>query len=699
MKTLLALLLLSVNLFAQLPVTIFNPSPPRTEGWVSFTVPDSTIPKAGTLMMYPDLWPVYIGEKVGPNARLVHIKTGKMKSLERKFGLIKNIKQTEDKPSVKAEDVLKVAKLDALDQVKEFNPFPTVVVKLDLKTYTWTPTNLKVVESSLGRSVFHSYGRINGTMFVVNMWFYVYPQHRTVPFELLITNSDPRSETQTQHVDEIGMLIADGIYPVVDFLKSRGGSNPVAEEGNVYVKLHGSTWFGDSQSAAWNGRLLLWVGASPADVGYLVPDLTAPLVGMAMNWKGHWGPWGEIPDLHPKEMDQERGDVAAKRNYSRFLEDLTKVGSVWSSPLYYYGTSDKPSSTGAQQGFGATKFAPLFGPLLGNPAHIFEVMPSVLKDLGRQGKYYEIDGTQIDLEKHPKWKTWGCITHWHPNISEDRLGKKPWDPSPANVLMAKDWAHMSSNILAGYAVLTGSHMARHGCRSELLCLVANHGSLGETRAYGRAVHSAVWDFLATGDPLFSKFFDHISTGKNSWIWESYTQKNKLSKEVAPLATPMKHGSWWQGKYDFWMPWQESLVIYGLDAYLKQNNSPAVEAVLESVCRNWVKWGWWKYGDGYHTFWVLRFPDENKPYDVPISKQAYDSKDAEYVRLGDGGITNRWSWGSLIIARRHLLRMREQALVEKVDGILTDLNNRRLAKNPPFYRPIGFDVESEWKAVK
>ena len=83
-----------------------------------------------------------------------------------------------------------------------------------------------------------------------------------------------------------------------------------------------------------------------------------------------------------------------------------------------------------------------------------------IRDRCRPVHFYETDASPVDPANHPDWVVWNGRTHWHGDVSKDRLGKPVPEPrSEAHGWTGKDRQHWSSNYLAAYALLTGSHWA------------------------------------------------------------------------------------------------------------------------------------------------------------------------------------------------------------------------------------------------
>ncbi len=669
----------------KVPVVIENLAPiPRGDTWVSFTVPDKDLPNPATLA--PQGYPVYLGKKVGPTARLVHVRIPVLGSRQKLYGWIAPTSSmaTHEKP--KRDLVLGPNSRPGL--------VPVLAMLIDKKPVEWTPTKWEIAEEGPARVVFHAWGRVPGSMLVVNWWFYVYTAYRTVNFELTVTNSDTTTQKMVQTFDGLGIETSPEVFPHVHYNRVRGGQDPTFVGDRFRVILSGPSWLGFGQGMAFKGRLLFWTKAKVEEFATLLAELHAPVVGQALNWAGSWGPWGVVPDLHPDENKASRGygQAAAREVSARFRDLFASKGSMWDLPPY--GLRRIPAFTGDQQDFGSTKLAPALAPKLGNPAHLYEVGHSILFEAGRPSYFYEPDGRRIRAENHPKLVFWGLYPHFHPNVSPDRLGKKPWTPTPWNGPMApKDWSHMSSNNLAGWTLLTGSHLGLHLIEHEVegwLLGSAKLRWLGEPRAVGRSMRSVAWHYLVTGDErIRNRFNERFNKG-----FQKVLNPKHKNWKVTPLGFFEPDGRALKGKYWYWTPWQEGLGIVGIDAANQLVNNARGHILLRRLCKSFITYGWWHNKAGR---WVVgvnvryrRGADEGKP----IPPSAYlDRTQATDHRGTDFDV---WNWAAVKIALRYARQTKDSAYIRRCESILAQLKqDRKFVLHPP----ARFDRVSEWKAVR
>jgi hypothetical protein len=506
-----------------------------------------------------------------------------------------------------------------------------------------------------------------------------------------------------QNVESIGFETGYKVFAVVDYARRRGGQKPVERDGRWYTELVGKTWFGDGQGLAWRGRLLLGDDElAEADKHSLRAEVSGPILGIARNWDGYWGPWGVTPRLHPGENTVTRGhgQVALFEAKRAFEAYLAQAGSPWDEvPL---GMRFAPGMTGDQQDFGATKLAPALAPPAGGAFHLWECAFATLYEACRPTHYYEANAQRIRIDDHPQCVFWDQRPHWHTGVSPDRLGKTsdqpfryqssppsaPGAPPRPEQILGKDFQHASSNTLCGYALLSGSWLDRELCAHEieahLLGQRIDRGREAE-RGIGRALLQVAWLWLVTGDErlienerkrLEVHYNDFLDPGRKDW-------------QVRVLTT-IKDNRKLDGKYDCWMPWQTALCGIGLDAAGQIGLTKAFE-INKILMRTLVFYGWWETPKGWGVGDAVRYltgPEEGKA----LSAEAYRDESQASPHFGTG--FHEWSWPAVIIARRYAQEAGDQAWLDRCDRILAALR-RDYVSTPP----KGFDRVSEWTAVR
>lgn len=648
-------------------VTIRNLGPWPQDGWCSFVVPAGG-DEGAVARLQPQGWPAVFGRSSGVRGRMVHIRCGSVEPLQQIRG------------------TLEVAEGDV--PVEAVPPEETAHPPRFLRVNgrLWTPMRSEV-ERDGPRVIVHLFGPVLDTMLKAHAWLYFYPGSRVVPFEVYVANCDQTVQGFRQDIESIELETPHGTWPAVDFLLARGGAEQREVGGKVVARLLSSTWIGHGQGVGWTGRLILWGDMAPGDVGFesLASAAQRPLVGMSLDWHESWGPWGVLPQTHPAFLAERAAKI--RRDQWRAFESLvSQRGGVWR--VWPWGLNNVPSGTGAQQDFGVTKLAPAFVWSTRAPEHLWALIPSVLRDGGRPSFFYENDGRPLDLAQHPRWVTWGLHTHYNPNASKDRLGKGSFSSTPWNVLSPKDFAHCSSNNLAGWTCLTGSELGKHLCRQEITDFVAwdRFFGLGEERAWGRTPLAATWDYLATGDERVFQGFDDVPLHRKfDWLLGDAQQL-----DVRPLGVGKPDFRYFNGKYPYWNPWHQGLCIAGLDAMAQVRPSERLDRILFELCRTHVKDAWVKLPSGWRVGYAVRWLDGKE-------LTAEQKLDADYFAPSFGTNFNEWCIAAVVIAMRRL-EEKEPALAARAASIATALHLQWASSEPK----VGLGRlgrGAEWRAVK
>ena len=684
-------------------LTIQNTSRhPRRGDWV--TIPIPTREDIGVLSCRS--CPVVGGLRLSPEVQLAHVHVGPLGPLE---GFTSRLEDF-DHPDPDCLTVKEGAS-DAYDannwvlqpgHVRSGEPAPTAELpgelpRLDFlvgdRRVSWTPDPY-VMRRDAAHTVWRASHRIPGTSFVAIAWFYAYFAWRVVPFELVVCNSDPRTTRRVGRVRGVELVAPGTCFPSIDFLTARGGTREYVNV-DLRTRLTGDTWFGDGQAAAWSGRLVYWGRSRTSDLKSLVAAVDGPVVGMATpaDWRGAWGPWGQVPDLHPGARPPDGSPVrtgwaGAIELGVEFLRTLGLAGTVWESAAAdRYGLAADPHRSGDQQDFGITKLAPAMAVDGGNPFHLFELGPSILKEAGRPIHYLEVDGELVEPVDHPDWRTWNAQTHYHPMVSHDQLGKVPWSGNPTNTLATKDWGHFSSNNLAGWTQLTGSELGVWLLEAELATIEAFH-ELGEARGYGRVLLAVAWAWTVRtkfrpGILRFAKRLAQLDA------WNVPLPVKDLEFSVAPFEVREKEPKHYAGESRFWMPWQEALLIAGLDALLNVAAGDMETADVDRlrsartwITANWLRWGLAEGEDGkLWSFWTVRY-DSATPVDYASGKDAVPIDGNAFL----------WGWPAAAIADR-LFRHQDNELGERARRLVGELEQHRQGR--PASR-FGFDQGGEWR---
>lgn len=369
------------------------------------------------------------------------------------------------------------------------------------------------IDDNAARQLWHVHGRVGASGFVYDAYLGVYSGQDVVELSGALTWSDPSTLDLDRAISRIELTCGEILW--LDYAKAMGFYNHI-------LGLPGTALLGTRAFTVGNGQMIPFfgavlctpeipipalvqaAGADPALLARLMP-LVARLGGRieAMGeFDGSWLCFGQTPDTGPSD------DADLAQLLERAAAIFDGNGFVFDArPL---GQTPQSSRTGDQEDFGACKGItttlkdPRIMPLLRysvsepmRPCHYREAQGSALL-LNPPPE----DGAPIRVEDHPDWVSWDGVTHYHPNVSPDRLGKPQWWPSfETNGYSGKDGQHDSMNRLAEEYALTGDPVFELCIRDEIeLCLGRAKNSINSPRGQGRGIQSLAQAWLLTDDP-------------------------------------------------------------------------------------------------------------------------------------------------------------------------------------------------------
>src|SRR5262245_27832948 len=112
--------------------------------------------------------------------------------------------------------------------------------------------------------------------------------------------------------------------------------------------------------------------------------------------------------------------TSLQRRHQRFVK-LDQAGGNDPFRNFELGLAKEAGQTGDQEDFGVVKMEPVAA--TGMPSFLLEAELSVLQEACRPVHFFEADGAPVRADKHPDWVVWSGRTHWHCDMSKDRLGK------------------------------------------------------------------------------------------------------------------------------------------------------------------------------------------------------------------------------------------------------------------------------------
>jgi hypothetical protein len=319
--------------------------------------------------------------------------------------------------------------------------------------------------------------------------------------------SDRNDPSQARTFEQLFVRCGEAV--AWDFAKRCGIADPVQHGRNWITLLNGTgpVTLGDGVGLALSGRILSFVSnalpdhasSEPSDafndaqrsLGDLQAAAHGTVLGVCEEWDGQWLACGHLPRVAMEDLPQ-----AAESSFAMFRGLMQQtVGWFGDRP---FGLSRTPGQTGNQSDFGATKGT--FAVIANDPRHIYALQHAAHAELLRGYTHFDVDRQMLLAANHPLWVTWSGETHWHPNVSTDRLGKNPALPLPPGGWRGMDDEHRSQNGLAAYLALTDDPLLEDQLRFLLETDRASYRmrfpqfGTGATRAQGRT--AGAWAQLA-----------------------------------------------------------------------------------------------------------------------------------------------------------------------------------------------------------
>lgn len=381
---------------------------------------------------------------------------------------------------------------------------PRVRVRIGGETYWSEITELRPVLSTVARQTWQQTARCGPL--VIHLWTHVWSGQDVIEWQLYAVNSDPRLQSVEVELESFQVfagepiLVEDGVALGID-PPSYDCSNEVWS----FELLREPVTVGDAQALPiLRGALLCTASELPwyhnffsdsrAVTGRMSRLLSRtegqPVAGR--RWSGRWLAFQATVPAHA----QDRRTLDA--TYGRQHRMLCEPQQLFAQRMR--GLLKDAGSPGVQQDFGASKGAELtLGDLrFGRTWHYHTQEPM------RPFHYRELLGDLVRGGAHADWVTWSQVTHWHCQVSRDRLGKPCPAPAPnTHGWTGKDDQHMSSNGL--HAAVAAFDWPAHRMLVEEEANVA-HANVrflsgqgpGAPRAVGRRMLADANRWLLTG---------------------------------------------------------------------------------------------------------------------------------------------------------------------------------------------------------
>lgn len=456
--------------------------------------------------------------------------------------------------------------------------------------------------------------------------------------------------------------IRSGESFALDFAKRCGAVPPVRDAQGRWVTILNSTAFtlGDGTGLPISGVLLgmpkpgteTKPPANPEDLtdptvrsfNMLVAALEGPIVAVSHDWNGDWCGNKNTPRLSVALGTQE---------WESFENSaLTTVG--WFAPRPV-GIGLTPGQTGDQEDFGACKGT--YAVTEHDPRHLRRYQYSVYSELFRGINLYEASGAPLSAADHPNWVTWNGVTHYHPGVSPDRLGKNDaWSTTPPGTgWYGYDDQHRSQNNLAAYAMLTDDPLANDQIKQQFTVDAASYRSrypqygMGAARAQGR-VAQAIANFLT------------VTSDAQRTNWEVLLRARMAASDQLPtmnVSGPMKVLAWggpdgrkqiyYNGQLASWTSmWEHGLAAVGIYAAAKQLPSDTqTQNVLRKVCSTLLQFGFFKQGGQWYTVDDILYLDGAAP------PGGMTLAERQLTATPGAGGTGTWTFAGILVAREVL----------------------------------------------
>jgi hypothetical protein len=329
----------------------------------------------------------------------------------------------------------------------------------------------------------------------------------------------------------------------------------------------------------------------------------------------------------------------------------------------------------------------------GLPSFLLECEPSVLQEGCRPVHVFDAAGAPLRAKDHPAWIVWSGRTHWHCDVSKDRLGKPCPEPQfQTHGWTGKDREHWSTNYLGAFAQLTGAHWARRELENEVQLYLSGQtvdpqfstSGAGAPRGAGRTALAACWLWLVTGDEeLLRRMHERV----DRVYWPQWRGRTLPEGSVRTMQFHAPDARMLQGKHPFWTPWQDAIAAIGFAALHRQTGNENARQLAEELALTVVRHGFRLTEKECIVATALRWLDGE-----PLSEAQQQDPDCALWSYGTG--FNEWAVGAVEIARLAALSRGDQQLAERAEKIQARVRAGRKPPNDGWVDRLG-----EWDAVR
>lgn len=519
-----------------------------------------------------------------------------------------------------------------------------------------------------------------------------------------------------EHVDAaLGVFFSDPRIPALDCpidrlaVRTRGLALVLRHAGRFGTRAL-ITPTGDGSETTLLRGCRLGDGQGIRRVGVLVPKLrggtdardatlraavTCPLLAATARWQttGTWGAFGVVPSAPPAlQTEAALRAVLAQRHAAFVRDDAAGPGNAfWCGP---HGLARTPAQTGDQADFGVAKLGAVAGS--GLPSFLFEVEASVLQEACRPVHFFGADGAPIRAADHPDWVVWSGRTHWHCQVSSDRLGKPCPEPRfERNGWGGKDREHWSTNYTGGYYLLTGAPWLRRELENEVQLFLAGEtldpkfttSGTGAARGAGRTLQAGCWLYLCTGDAaLLQRIHDRIE----KIHLPAYAFAARDPATVRPLIVCTPDPRMLDGERRYWNPWQEAIAATGYGAVDRLSGNAAARQLARALSANVVRHGFKLTEKECVIATAIAWHDDG----TPPSAAELEKGDKATVVWSYGTAFTEWAIPAVELARRYAEADGDAALAARATEILARV---RASNADP--RASWFTRFAEWDCVR
>lgn len=554
------------------------------------------------------------------------------------------------------------------------------------------PRLVGLLEQNAARKVALLRCRIPNTGLVFELILEIYTGQEHVAADVGLFFSDPTTKAMKCHVERV-TVECKGAALMLRHVAPLAIETALNDDGSTLTLLVDQT-LGDGQGIRRAGVVVpALIGDGSLRDRTILAAATAPPLG-ATDWRasGAFGPFGHVPDP-PPWLRGAAARAAIGGRHARFLRDSARRGDPFKN--FPHGLAKRAGQTGDQADFGVVKLEAVAG--TGVPSFLLETELSVLQEACRPVHYFEADGAPVQARDHPDWVVWSGRTHWHCEVSVDRLGK----PCPAPKLEAHDWTgkdrqHWSSLYLTGFYLLTGKHWALREIENEVQIYLAAQtidprfttSGPGAPRGAGRVMLTACWLYQCTGDEaLLQRMHDRM----NKIYARKWVGATQPDAEVRPFSVHRPDKRMLEGKSEYWTPWQDALAVVGFAAFHRLTRNRQAGEIAEALALNNLRHGW-RVTDGKAPIiaTAIRWSSDG----AALTDEERRSADKRTVLWSNGTAFSVWAIGSVVLARHAAQRSGDEKMAARAEKILRHLRSTRRRPSNGW-----FDRFGEWDALR